>query len=317
MPVALSLRGERGQVLPFVTVLLPVLMLFVALVVNVGQAINRRVALQFLADTGAFSAATSHAMVLNRMTELNEFMQNLWSSYTYARTAGSLLCDSVEIIDNVYKVAQTPARGAMQAINYSGPSFVMFEADRVMMYESGSFTDLFPGEDYQEVERDIQWYSGFMQPASTIGPLLPLEDVPNGHDVSDNAWWNVFDYDKDKWLPCVLKWVGPIPIPGWHTSDDLPAWYYDPNNTKPHTWVVKLKETKAADAMMFPRIFGKLPLMSAVAAAQAWGGDFNELKPDYVARMVPVRNLGPLPYGPMTFVGDQTGNWDAHRFIYH
>lgn len=314
---ALGLRGERGQVLPFVTVLLPVLMLFVALVVNVGQAVNRRVALQFLADTGAFSAATAHAMVLNRMTEMNEFQQNLWSAYTIARTAGRLLCDSVPVIDNVYKAAQHPARGVMQAINYSGPSFVMFEADRVMMYESGSFTDLFPGEDYQEVDRDIQWYSGPLQPASTIGPLLPLEDVPDGRDVSDNAWWNAFDYQRDDWIVCVKAWAGPIPIPGVASSSDLPAWYYDPDNSTPKTWVVKLTETKPAKAMMFPGVFGTLPPMNAVAAAQAFGGDFNDLKPDYIARMVRVSTVAPLPYGPFAFVLDQTGNSDARRIIFH
>lgn len=304
--------GERGQVLPFVTVLLPVLMLFVALVVNVGQAINRRVALQFLADTGAFSAATAHAMVLNRMTEMNEYMQNLWSVYTWAKLGGTLQCSVIDGADKIYKPTQKVFRGVMQTMNYTGTGLIMFETDRVMMYESGSYTDLFPGERYEDVERDIQWYSGFMQPSSTLGPLLSLEDVEEGADVADKALPNVFDYEESYWWPCLKG-----KIPWLHHAEDLPAWYHDPDDSEPKTWVVKVTETEPVNAMMFPGIFGKLPLMSAVAAARARGGSFNELKPDYIARMVPVRDVGPLPFGPMAFVNGQTGNWDATRFIFH
>ena len=61
-------RSDRGQSTAMIIVMLNVFILFVALVANVGQAVNRRVALQVVADAGAYTGATKMAEGLNYMT---------------------------------------------------------------------------------------------------------------------------------------------------------------------------------------------------------------------------------------------------------
>ena len=57
-------RNERGQSTVLFVMLLSVTALFVAVVGAVGTLVNRRIALQAVADTGAFTGATVMAAFL-------------------------------------------------------------------------------------------------------------------------------------------------------------------------------------------------------------------------------------------------------------
>ncbi|MBI1874756.1 MAG: Tad domain-containing protein [Acidobacteria bacterium] len=60
-------RGQSGQSTAMVVTMLFLLMLFVGVVVDVGQAVNRRIALQIVADTGAYTGASVMAVGLNQI----------------------------------------------------------------------------------------------------------------------------------------------------------------------------------------------------------------------------------------------------------
>src|SRR5688572_22759520 len=74
--------GERGQSTALVTSLLFVMLLFVAVVANVGQAVNRRIALQIVADTGAYTGASVMATGLNQLAFWNSALQYTWALFT-------------------------------------------------------------------------------------------------------------------------------------------------------------------------------------------------------------------------------------------
>ena len=61
---------EAGQTTALVCAMLFTLVMFVALVANVGQLVNRRVSLQLLADGGAWIGATVQAVQLNHYAVL-------------------------------------------------------------------------------------------------------------------------------------------------------------------------------------------------------------------------------------------------------
>ena len=64
-------RSQRGQSTALVITMLMVFVIFTSMVVNVGQAVNRRIALQMVADAGAFTGGTRMA----EGAELHQFRQ--------------------------------------------------------------------------------------------------------------------------------------------------------------------------------------------------------------------------------------------------
>ena len=66
-----DLCGEQGQLLPMFAVGMLTLILFAALVTNVGQAVVRKHQLQLIADMGAMAGAAEQARGLNTMARLN------------------------------------------------------------------------------------------------------------------------------------------------------------------------------------------------------------------------------------------------------
>ena len=89
-----------------VVVLLWVLILFVALVANVGQAVNRRIALQVVADSGAYSGASKMAEGMNHIAYANGVIQDFYGLATWAwavNTAALSTCAGFDGINNAYK----------------------------------------------------------------------------------------------------------------------------------------------------------------------------------------------------------------------
>src|SRR4051812_31603610 len=75
-------RWQRGQSTVMAVCLMFVMLLFVAVVANVGQAVNRRMALQVVADTGAYSGASVMATGLNQIAFWNAALQYTWGLFS-------------------------------------------------------------------------------------------------------------------------------------------------------------------------------------------------------------------------------------------
>lgn len=67
----ISLRDESGQIMVFFVLILFTLLSFSALVINVGQVLDRKALAQRLADVGALAGASEQASSLNKVTDLN------------------------------------------------------------------------------------------------------------------------------------------------------------------------------------------------------------------------------------------------------
>src|SRR5262245_15344187 len=100
--------------------MLMIFILLVAMVANVGQAVNRKIALQIVADTGAFTGATVMAEGLNYLAYANSWMQDLWAEFTIewtvARVAGSS-CNALSATVAAYKAKRAPFAAAFEVIN--------------------------------------------------------------------------------------------------------------------------------------------------------------------------------------------------------
>jgi Flp pilus assembly protein TadG len=75
-----SWQDERGQTFVFVLTILFALFLIVAMSVNIGQAVNRRIMLQIAADAGAFTGASEMARGMNTIAEVNLRIQRAWAA---------------------------------------------------------------------------------------------------------------------------------------------------------------------------------------------------------------------------------------------
>ena len=69
--------SERGQSTPFFLCFLVLMTVMVGTMVNVGQAINRRIALQIAADAGAWTGATNMAIGMNALAEVNDWRHDI------------------------------------------------------------------------------------------------------------------------------------------------------------------------------------------------------------------------------------------------
>lgn len=285
-----------------IIVMLTVFILFVALVANVGQAVNRRVALQVVADAGAFTGATKMAEGLNYMAWANGVTQDYWAVATDAwavASVGTLAdCDTYTTINNTYNNAATVMQTAIKAINYTygGPLFgiVHGEAKRVSDYNAG---DLFPGERLSYAEFDLSGETGFITPHRDYIELMTLDDVPNGTDPKTSLFVAPLllgSGSKQTYSQFCLKQVGPFKVPWWG-SWNWNVWYKkSSDDTKYFSWVVTAPRSRL---MIFDAFFGPngMPEMKAAAAARPTGGSIVDGRPTYTAEMVPVKKVQNMP----------------------
>src|SRR5262249_25651988 len=117
-------QSTRGQSPAMVIVMLWVLILFVALVANVGQAVNRRVALQVVADAGAYTGATKMAEGMNYIAYANGTIQDYWALATDAwavNTAAFDTCAGFDAINEMYEGLYQAMNIPIQIIDGFGP----------------------------------------------------------------------------------------------------------------------------------------------------------------------------------------------------
>lgn len=269
-------RDERGQTFPFVVTLLLALFLVVGTVINVGQAVNRRIFLQMLADAGAFTGATEMARGMNTLAKLNGRIQQAWGGLTYATmgfTVTACLASDTGVAGYGTVVGATSTLIAL--VNRGYGRRATDEAANITRYNS---EDLFPGERLSMGERDGA--TGLASPRPT-GSVVNLEQVPAGTAAV---------YPALSPARTFATWTCLSPSPQMRSAG-FPLWYQKRgSNPIAFVWVVK---APAVRARFFDSFFGPslIPEMTAAAAAKPVGGEIKEAKAEYVAKFVPVREL--------------------------
>jgi len=296
-------RSQRGQSTALVITMLMVFVIFTSMVVNVGQAVNRRIALQMVADAGAFTGGTRMAEALNYISFANGVIQDWWAMTTVAWAAASLIpppgtCSAFDGINSAYKGIYQIYNIPIQAINYTYANIPYTEAKRVSEY---NIRDMFPGEQlnkFEFKEADYSMETGFVLPARDFLPMMSIEEVPDGTDpeTSYPAVWPLGGGAKSShtqpcWttcgiLPCVLPETWSFPL--WYKKSS--------DSTKYFVWLVKAPKTKG---LMFDGFFGPdlIPEMRAIAVSRPVGGSIEKGDARYTVQMMPaskVMTLGGL-----------------------
>lgn len=307
-------------------VMLWVLILFVALVANVGQAVNRRIALQVVADAGAYTGATRMAEGLNYMAFANGTIQEAWAYTTYEWNYGSFLslyaCEAYDAAYGTYMGAASVPSTSFWAINsgYGGleggsSAGPYSEAIRVSKYNAA---DLFPGEDLGYAEVDTS--GDFVMNPVPRDPGLLMAVVPVEEGTKPNSSPEASDppppaplfqqlgpgYEMNKTVWCHASCGLFCRYPTQRSYYFLPWYKKVVPTTRYFSWIVTAPQTQS---MMFDWFFGPnaVPEMKAIAVARPVGGDIEKGQPRYVAQMVPTSRVvfGGVaqdyhsPYGPL------------------
>jgi hypothetical protein len=299
-------RSECGQSTAFVTAMLLVLMLFVATVADVGQAVNRRVALQVAADAGAYTGASVMAVGLNNIAYWNKWIQTAWAAMTWGILGMSfsyLECDTSKSLADLYNGVRDFLGILIGLINFSFMTIPALEARRVSVY---NLADLTPREMQRGRISFAQYFESFGEfqevpiparrnfiPLPTFGQgdsdwgLYRLEQVPNGTSARGHIPATSGSRRNATWV-CIPKYPPPFDVPFRSSSFDV--WYRkrDGDGVFYYVWIVR---ARATTALMFDSLFGGniIPAMTAVAVAKPVGGSVERGESEYKAKMVQVK----------------------------
>jgi len=274
---AASVCDERGQIFPFAVTLLFALFIVSAVVINVGQAVNRRIFLQIAADAGAYTGATEMARGLNTIADLNGTIQRAWGVLTYATMGFTLTaCPASDLGVAGYSTVYQATNTMIRLVNIGYGMRARAQAERVTTYNA---MDLFPGERLEMGETDVA--SGLVSQRPQ-GKLVDLQEVPAGTSPFAPA---LSSARKAANWTCMM---GIIPMP---RSAFFGLWYQKRAGPPiAFVWVVKAPATRAR---VFDSFFGgnTIPKMTAVAVAKPVGGHIKEMNAKYVTKLIPVRDL--------------------------
>lgn len=276
-PFAGRLGCEAGQTFPFVVTLLLALFIVAGVAINVGQAVNRRIFLQILADAGAYTGASEMARGMNTLAKLNGTIQRGWGALTFATlgfTVTSCAASDAGVIG--YGAVHGATGTLMRAANVGYGRRARSEAELVTAYNA---QDLFPGEQIQMGETDSA--SGLASPRPK-NRVVDLDEVLPGTPPVAPA---MAPARKMAAWTCVS---GPAARP---RSAVFSLWY-EKRRGKPvaFVWVVK---APAVRARVFDTFFGPtlIPEMTAAAAARPVGGEIRTAREEYVTKLVPLRDI--------------------------
>ena len=307
-------RAQRGQSTAFVATMMFVMILFVATVANVGQAVNRRVALQVLADTGAFTGASKMAVHMNQFAYWNVWLQRMWATFSWVQVVTGAFsvgyfwpgtphsCGVASSLDDFYNgVWKAVSLGTIEIPNKIAQPLPFLEAMGVT--RGYNALDLFPGESLQYTEYLVgasdAWTLIPPQRPSPANPmmwsfdLVRLQEATSGSPAA--ASWAAKGAQSSYWFACTyttilppMVWVVTYPHyyhTWWQKADSRPYHF---------VWVVRAPATRALmfDGF-FSRFFGTslIPEMTAAAAAKPVGGSIDRGESRYVAKMVPMSDL--------------------------
>jgi hypothetical protein len=272
-------RGERGQTTIFFVAAFWTLFLFLAFVVNLGQAINRRVLLQMVADAGAWTGAAKQAQVLNSLSDLNDYEKNF--IYTPAQILSVNWTVTIEpageIANTLWSIGNMIYKIAFKLRNQLGNMEAVSAAIAVTQKNNDS---LFPNDSLD-----------YPKPAAAYA-LTELIKTKAVEKMAGSSTEFVG-----------LYWIGA----NTYNPDLSEVWYIADSNHKKvnFLWWVKAPETGGP---VLPTIF-RIPAMTAVALAKPTNGSLdpedsgNAHSNGYKARMIPLSYLKDSEYR------DYMANW--------
>ena len=262
-----------------------VLVFFVAVVANVGQAVNRRIALQMVADAGAWTGGNVLATGMNQLAYWNRHIQRMWRWVSFVSLGFNIgECASSYATIGAYYGAQA----AFLSTQLQFGQQIQYQPRRVTNF---NLLDLFPGEDpstFDFANEDTDPDAGLinMYQVGTLPILVPTGPVDDGTTAETGTplWSDETPYDfipdapfsfndssigTDQWT-CydppfeVDEVVFPHPVPWWKLLRAGPPVTF--------IWRVKAPATKA---LMFDSLIGgnAIPEMKAVGVTKAVGDD--------------------------------------------
>jgi hypothetical protein len=279
------------------------LTIFVALVVNVGQLVNRRVSLQLVADAGAWSGATVQAVQMNHYAWWSRLVQN-----TYATASGvSLGFNASECWSGVAAVAAFEyANSGMLRAQGNFLNTAYSEARRHSLF---NIDDLFPGErnnfDFSTMAGPSEGLVGAPANGNILAiPLTKGDKLYTGsHEWKNETitqWPLEIGERATRYLPWTVSKAGSgyehwqcatlLPPTSFHIYMPGPPGWKLQKAGQAYIFVWRVKERQPTKALFFDRFFGPnaMPAMTAVAVAKAVGGDIQRGRSRYRAKMVPV-----------------------------
>lgn len=265
-------KSARGQTTIFFIAAFWTLFLFLAFVVNLGQAINRRAMLQMVADSGAWTGAAKQAQVLNTLSDLNDDEKN-WI-YTPAQILSGVFVITIEplggIANTLWKVGNGIYKVVFLLRNQMGNVEAVSKAIEVTRKNN---QELFPNESLDYVSN--QWFYAATK-------LIETKKVSKMGGSSQQF--------------VAVYWIGL----NTYNVDLSEVWNIAEDNHKivNFLWWVRAPET---GGHILPSIF-RIPSMTAVAIAKPTGGS---LDPEnggsahsngYKVRMIPLSYLKKSDY---------------------
>lgn len=294
--------GERGQTTPFFLCFLIVMLMFVGLIVNVGQAVNRRIALQIAADAGAWTGATNMAIGMNALADVNDWRHDIRPLIDPGLyIAGLIGLDGV--IKTIWEVGTAIIDGVDAAIQIGYAKIPYDEASRVTWYNT---QDLFPGE-------QLRWYEGYRPGFLSSGDDTISNEVPFEKKRQTVCLEQPFPFTQLP-LPCLvdeeplddsITYLVPCFPTGYcPTTYNYIKWWKKSDLEISFVWVVEAPATRAIYNPF--GLFGDetIPAMVAASHAKPVGGNIEEGESEYRVKFTPLsRAMSVLFAAEATFRG--------------
>jgi Putative Flp pilus-assembly TadE/G-like len=281
-------RDESGQTTLFVLCSFFVFFMFFALVANVGQAVNRRVMLQMVADAGAFTGASAQATALNTISEFNQIIDTSWDVTQALMLYFTFqFCGLDDTITTIYKAIEGTLSILIRVTNHGGAVWSIMQAEMVTRQ---NIAELFPDG---SVHSPLQGFSSLLSSPGSIGG--GVSHIVNLH----KAWPSLFSgvalvrLEQETVTKNWICYTPPFSLTSKSGSFNLPWKKSSPDEVTRFYWWVT---ADPVDAIVLPKKswmpfgFPKVPRMTAAALAKPVDGD---VEPDkrgskYVAKMIPL-----------------------------
>jgi hypothetical protein len=285
------LADQKGQTTLFVLCSFFVFFMLFALVANVGQAVNRRVMLQMVADAGAFTGASAQATVMNTISEFNQIIDTTWDVATALMLYWTFqFCGVDDAITGIYRIIETIMSIMIRVANHGGAVWSLMEAE---MVTRENIRHLFPDG---TVHSPLQSFGSFLSSPAAAG--LGVSHLINMY----KAWPALFTgfatvrLQQDSVTKNWICYTPPFSLSSKSGTFNLPWEKTDPDEVTRFYWWVT---ADPVDALVLPKKswmpfgFPQVPAMSAVALAKPIDGD---VEPDkrgakYVARLIPLKTI--------------------------
>jgi hypothetical protein len=300
------MTSERGQSTPFFLCFLVLMTVMVGTMVNVGQAINRRMALQILADAGAWTGATNMAIGMNGLARVNGWRHDIEPVASIGvPVAGLIGLD--DVMQKIFEVGTTIINFVDMGIQIGYAKIPYDEAARVTFYNAH---DLFPGE-------QLEWFEGFRPGLISNGSDQVGNEVPFTKSRPTVCTDQPFLDETFFLMPCLVdeepikntvNYIEPcFPLGYCPTSYTYVKWYEKSDETISFIWVVRAPEAKAIFNPF--DVFGDdaIPSMVAAAHAKPVGGTIVDSEDEYRVKMEPLTSAAMYLAPEAAFNG---GNYD-------